>query len=87
MFLQNVSGNMKSNNSSSKSSKSKKNQEKSKKVMFIQFIVFSVIGLLITELLLFIFIDKMMINEMVSKIIATAIVMVFNFVTRKMFLE
>ena len=63
------------------------NEDKSKKVMFVEFMVFSIIGLLLTELLLFVFIDKMTFNEMISKIIATAIVMVFNFVTRKIFLE
>ena len=63
------------------------NQDKSKKLMFIEFISFSIIGLLISEFLLFVFINKIAINEMLSKVIATAIVMVFNFVTRKMFLE
>ena len=63
------------------------NQEKSKKRMFIEFMIFSIIGLLLTELLLWIFIDLLSINAMISKIIATAIVMVFNFITRKIFLE
>ena len=63
------------------------NQEKSKKRMFIEFMIFSIIGLLLSELLLWIFIDLISINAMISKIIATAIVMVFNFITRKIFLE
>ena len=62
-------------------------KEKSKQLMFIQFIVFSVVGLLLTEIQLFIFINKLLLSEMTSKIIATIIVMVFNFVTRKLFLE
>lgn len=63
------------------------NQEKSKKRMFIEFMIFSILGLLLSELLLWVFIDLISINAMISKIIATAIVMVFNFITRKIFLE
>ena len=63
------------------------NQEKSKKRMFIEFMIFSIIGLLLSELLLWVFIDLISINAMFAKIIATAIVMVFNFITRKIFLE
>ena len=62
-------------------------KNKSKNRMFFEFMLFSIIGLLLTEALLFLFINKMAINEMISKIIATAIVMVFNFITRKIFLE
>ena len=60
---------------------------KSKSRMFFEFMLFSIIGLLLTEALLFLFINKLTMNEMLSKIIATAIVMIFNFVTRKIFLE
>lgn len=60
---------------------------KSKKKTFLYFIFFSVIGLLLTELLLYIFINRMTFDEMISKVVATFIVMIFNFVTRKMFLE
>lgn len=63
------------------------NKDKSKKKMFIEFMIFSILGLLLSELLLWIFIDLLTINAMISKIIATAIVMVFNFITRKIFLE
>lgn len=63
------------------------NENKSKKRMFIEFMIFSIIGLLLTELLLWIGINKLSMNAMLTKIIATAIVMVFNFITRKMFLE
>lgn len=63
------------------------NQEKSKKRMFIEFMIFSILGLLLSELLLWILIDLLSINAMISKIVATAIVMVFNFITRKIFLE
>ena len=63
------------------------NKSKNKKSIFVQFILFSIIGLLISEALLFIFINKIGMHAMLSKIIATAIVMTFNFVTRKIFLE
>ena len=63
------------------------NESKSKKRMFVEFIVLSVIGLLLTELLLWIGINKLGMHAMTTKIIATAIVMVFNFITRKIFLE
>ena len=62
-------------------------KNKSKKKVFIEFIILSLIGLLLTEILLFIFISYISMTEMSSKIIATAIVMVFNFITRKIFLE
>lgn len=60
---------------------------KNKKKMFIVFMILSIIGLLITELLLWIFIDYLKIHSMLSKIIASMIVMIFNFTTRKLFLE
>lgn len=63
------------------------NKNKSKNRMFIEFIIFSAIGLGLTEILLWIGISILSINAMIIKIIATVIVMVFNFITRKMFLE
>lgn len=63
------------------------NQEKSRKKMFIEFILFSIFGLLLTELFLWIGIKLLHQNEMLVKVFATAVVMVFNFITRKLFLE
>ena len=63
------------------------NKEKDSKRNFVLFIIFSVIGLGLNELILFICIDKIHIMDLISKVIATAIVMVFNFITRKKFLE
>ena len=63
------------------------NQNKSRKKMFIEFILFSIFGLLLTELFLWIGIKLLHQDEMLIKIISTAIVMVFNFITRKLFLE
>lgn len=63
------------------------NKEKDPKKSFILFIMFSVIGLLLNDLIMHIATDKLSIYYMLSKIIATVIVMIFNFITRKMFLE
>ena len=62
-------------------------KSKSEKKNFIIFIVFSVIGLGLTELIMWFGVDIVKISYLIVKIIATAIVMVFNFVTRKLFLE
>lgn len=58
-----------------------------RRVEFIIFVIMSVIGLGLTELLMWVFVDKADIHYMISKIVVTAIVMVYNFVTRKIFLE
>ena len=63
------------------------NENNSKSKNFVLFIVFSVIGLLLTELIMHFGVNVIDFNYMIVKIIATAIVMIFNFVTRKMFLE
>ena len=63
------------------------NQKKSHKINFILFIVFSVIGLGLNQLIMWFGVDTLHIYYMLVKIGATAIVMVFNFITRKMFLE
>ena len=54
---------------------------------FIVFVILSVIGLGINSLIMYLSVDLMHIHEMISKIIATAIVMVYNFITRKIFIE
>ena len=56
------------------------------KEIFI-FIVLSIIGLGINELLLYIGVDKMHYHELIVKLIATFIVMVYNFITRKLIIE
>lgn len=63
------------------------NQNNSQKKNFIVFIIFSIIGLLLTELIMHVGVNIIHINYLIVKIIATAIVMVFNFITRKKFLE
>lgn len=62
-------------------------QEKSKSQTFITFIVFSIIGLGINELIMWLGVESLHLYYMFVKILATAVVMVFNFITRKMFLE
>ena len=63
------------------------NKEKTKLKNFIVFVVFSVIGLLLTLGIMKIGVDYFKVTTMVMKVISTLIVMVFNFVSRKMFLE
>lgn len=62
-------------------------KEKDWKRNFILFILFSVIGLGLTELLMWLGVERMHFGYMLVKVGATGIVMIFNFVTRKMFLE
>ncbi len=54
---------------------------------FIIFIIFSIIGLLFTELIMWVGTDIINISYLIVKIVATFIVMIFNFFTRKFFLE
>ena len=62
-------------------------KSKGKKRNFVIFIVCSVIGLGLNDLIVFVVTDWLGIYYMISKVIATLFVMVFNFVTRKKFLE
>jgi len=63
------------------------NKNKNKKVQFVLFVIFSIVGLIINNIILYILTDKLNIYYLISKVIATIIVMIFNFVTRKKFLE
>ena len=63
------------------------NKESNKKVQFILFWVLSIIGLILNAIIMWIGVEKVHINYLIVKIIATAIVMCFNFITRKIFLE
>lgn len=63
------------------------NKNKSKKELFIEFMIFSILGLILTEIIIYIGTDLIKMDAMITKIIATAIVMIFNFITRKIFLE
>lgn len=63
------------------------NKEKSKIKNFIIFIIFSVIGLVLNDFIVVVVTNKLKIHYLISKVIATIIVMIFNFITRKKFLE
>ena len=54
---------------------------------FVIFVTLSVIGLGLNELFLWLFIGLMTIPAAVAKVMSTFLVMIFNFVTRKIFLE
>lgn len=62
-----------------------KNENKS--FEFVVFVVLSAIGLGLTELLMWVMVDKFSVHYMLSKIVVTGIVMVYNFITRKVLLE
>lgn len=63
------------------------NENKSKKKNFILFIIFSIIGLILNDILVWFITEKIKIYYLISKVIATIFVMIFNFITRKKFLE
>ena len=54
---------------------------------FILFIILSVIGLIINEIIMYLMVDIMNIHYMISKLFSTGVVMVYNFITRKIFIE
>ena len=54
---------------------------------FIIFVVLSVIGLGVNDLLMWLGSSVLGVSYLIVKIVATAIVMVYNFVTRKIFLD
>lgn len=54
---------------------------------FIVFVLLSIIGLLINQAIMWILVEKINIFYMLSKIVATVFVMVWNFASRKLFLE
>ena len=77
-----------------------KKKEKKKKKEFTVFIILSAFGLLINEVVMYVCMDGIYVNngflqeavtrEMMvslSSIVATGIVMVYNFISRKLFLE
>ena len=54
---------------------------------FLVFLIFSIGGLIINQIVMWVAVDLLGIFYMISKIGATAIVMVYNFNTRKLFIE
>lgn len=62
-------------------------KDNNKIVEFLIFIVLSVIGLGINQALMWVCVEKLHVHYMISKIGVTGVVMVYNFVTRKLILE
>lgn len=62
-------------------------KDNNKIVEFLIFIILSVIGLGINQALMWVCVDKLHVHYMISKIGVTGVVMVYNFVTRKVILE
>lgn len=54
---------------------------------FVIFIILSVVGLGINSLIMYVMVEKFGVYYMLSKIVSTAVVMVYNFITRKIFVE
>ncbi len=54
---------------------------------FTIFIIFSIIGLGINQLIMYLGIERLHIYYMLVKIASAGIVMVYNFITRKIFIE
>lgn len=65
----------------------KRKDDMSRRREFITFIVLSVCGLGINDLLMWLMVDSLYIDYRLSKIVVTVVVAVWNFVTRKIFLE
>ena len=63
------------------------NVKKELKNQFVIFLILSIVGLLINTIIVYITIDILNWNSLLCKILATTIVMIFNFITRKKFLE
>lgn len=65
----------------------KTKEDNNKFVEFLIFIILSVIGLGINQILMWLCVDKLNIFYMISKIGVTGVVMIYNFITRKLILE
>ena len=65
----------------------KRKEDMSRRREFIIFVVLSVIGLVINDVFMWLMVDFLFIDYRISKIVVTFIVAVWNFVTRKIFLE
>lgn len=65
----------------------KSNKKRGIKEEFIIFIVLSLGGLLLNQVMMYVFVDYMNIYYLLAKIVATAIVMIYNFTSRKLILE
>lgn len=62
-------------------------RENSRAKEFILFVALSLVGLLLTEILMWLNVAQLAVHYTLAKIVVTGVVMVFNFVTRKVLLE
>ena len=62
-------------------------EDMSRRREFVIFVILSVIGLIINNALLWAGVELLHVHYLIVKIFATAVVMVWNFVTRKVFLD
>lgn len=65
----------------------KRKDDMSRRREFIIFVILSVIGLILNDLFMWVFVDFFFIDYRIAKIITTVLVAIWNFVTRKIFLE
>lgn len=65
----------------------KRKDDMSRRREFIIFVALSVIGLVINDVFMWLMTDQLFIDYRFSKIVVTFIVAVWNFVTRKIFLD
>ena len=61
----------------------KRKMEKHRLLEITVFVIISLVGMGLNELLMYLFVDKLFIQEMLSKIAAAIIVLVYNFLARK----
>jgi len=54
-------------------------------VEFVAFMIFSIIGLVINQFLIWLFVEHFLLNPKTGKIIAIILVAIFNFITKKIF--
>lgn len=64
----------------------KRKMEKHLVMEITVFIVISLVGMALNELLMYIFVDLLLVQEMVSKVGAAVIVLLYNFLARKFIL-
>lgn len=62
-------------------------KNKSMKRLLLEFIILSLIGLIISEFIIWFFLELLSFNSFIAKILSTLIVMVINFILRKKVLE
>ena len=61
--------------------------EMDRRVEFLLFFLMSAVGLVLTELLMLLFVECFAVHYALAKIVVTAIVMAYNFISRKLLFE